>query len=423
MATEDPVPTTPVPDSGGNRRGWRRLAIPIVIAGTVLLVALAGLLLRLHAAAKVNKVALASSPKPVSVVEAVASSYRPTHRYVGTLRPWTEARVGPQFIAAYADTVLVRPGAVVKRNQVLGTLDCRDASARSRAVDLQARSLQAEQLALSAQAQRMTTLLDGGYIPLNEVDLNTAHSRSEQAKLEAERATLVDAQLSVNDCILRAPFDGDIGERWVDPGAFVRPGEPVVSVVDRDIIRLVVDVPEGDFTAVAPGNQVQIHVLALERNLQASISRRSPSADPSTRTIHIEIDLPDPGHHIPVNTTADVQVGVGQPTPATEIPLIAADLSQNKAHLFTVANGIAHAETLPVLGESGGSLYLSPQALAAGTRVVLEGRAALDDKDRVDARVANLPAPGGGAGMEGSAAPSTAGSAVQAAAAAEAHHD
>jgi hypothetical protein len=76
---------------------------------------------------------------------------------------------------------------------------------------------------------------------------------------------------------------------------------------------------------------------------------------------------------------------VGPAVPASAIPLIAADLTQDKARLFTVDDSVAHAHTLPVLGEVGGQLYLQPSVLAAGSRVVLEGRATLNDKDPVEA--------------------------------------
>ena len=380
--------------------------IPIAITAGLTLVLAVGLLLRHHATSEVSRVALADSPKDVTVVRARQTTYQPTHRYVGTLRPWIEAKIGPQFIAAYVSTVLVRPGAVVKRNQVLATLDCRSSSARSHSIDLEAHALQDEQIALAAQAQRMTSLLDGGYIAANEVDQRSAESNSEQARLEAERAKLVDAQLSVSDCVLRAPFDGDVGERWVDPGAFIKPGEPVVSVLDRTVVRLVVDVPEDDFAAVAPGTAVQIHLLALNDNVTAHVSRRSPAADPGTRTIHVEIDLPDPQHRFPVNTTAEVLVGAGSAIPATELPLIAADLSQDKATLYTVADSIAHRETLRVLGEAGGNLYLDPKSLAEGAAVVLEGRSTLNDKDRVQAEEAEgtAKATGPAAGSSGEVA-------------------
>jgi membrane fusion protein, multidrug efflux system len=362
-----------------------QILVPAIAVSTVAVVALIGFLLRHHAEAEVNHVALASSPKDVTVVRSTAATYQPTHRYVGTLRPWIEAKIGPQFISAYVNTVLVRPGASVTRNQVLGTLDCRDASARSHSINLEARALQAQQQALAAQATRMTGLLDGGYIAANEVDLNSAQSNSEQARMEAQRAKAVDAELSVNDCVLRAPFDGDIGDRWFDPGAFVRPGEAVVSVLDRSVIRLVTDVPESDYGAFAPGTVVLIHMLSLDQDVRLPISRRSPAADPSTRTIHVEIDIPDPDRHIPVNTTAEISVGVGKSVQATALPLIAADLSQDKAKLFTVTDGTASLHTLTILGEAKSKLFIDPQLLPAGAEVVLEGRAGLNNKDKVQA--------------------------------------
>ncbi len=406
----DTSPPVPPPHEGPTRRTSKRsrIWIPAIILIAVAVVALVGFLLRNHAEAKTNHVALSAAPKEVTVTRAEATTYRPTHRYVGTLRPWIEAKIGPQFISSYVSTVLVRPGAVVTRGQVLGTLDCRDASARSRAVDLEARALQSRQVALAAQAQRMTGLLDGGYIAANEVDINSAQSISEEARVRAERSTLVDAQLSVGDCTLRAPFDGDIGERWVDPGAFVRPGESVVSVIDRAVVRLVVDVPESDFSAVAPKNQVEIHMLSLDQTVHAPIARRSPEADPSTRTIHIEIALPDPEHRIPVNTTAEILVGVGQPVRATEIPLIGADINGEKARLFTVDDSTAHDHTVPVLGEAAGDLFIDPKLLAAGAEVVLEGRAALRDKDKVDAKEAASVADAGVGGGDGDGGPTSA---------------
>jgi RND family efflux transporter MFP subunit len=271
-------------------------------------------------------------------------------------------------------------------------------------VALEAQAIQAQQVALAAQAQRMTGLLDGGFIAANEVDLRTAESSSQAAKLEAERATLIDTQLSVNDCVMRAPFEGDVGDRWLDPGAFVHPGEPIVSIVDRRIVRLVVDVPEDDFDAVAPGAEGTIHLVAVSRDLKARVSRRSPSADPTTRTVHIEIDLPDPLAQLPVNTTAELWMGVGNPVPATRLPLVAADLTQDHAKVFEVEDGKAHVLTAPVLGEAGGDLFLSREKLAPDTRVVLEGRMNLNDGDTVTAKERPAPLADSGANAHGDAA-------------------
>ncbi|HXJ18893.1 MAG TPA: biotin/lipoyl-binding protein [Polyangia bacterium] len=70
----------------------------------------------------------------MTVVRAEATTYRPTRTYVGTLQPWVQASVGPQLVSAYVDTVLVRPGAIVKKGEVIATLDCREASAATKAI-------------------------------------------------------------------------------------------------------------------------------------------------------------------------------------------------------------------------------------------------------------------------------------------------
>jgi RND family efflux transporter MFP subunit len=361
---------------------WR---IPAILVGTVVIVAIAGTLLHLHAQSVQSHTALSQSPKNVTVVRAHVAIYQPQHRYVGTLRPWIEARVGPQFVSAYVSDVLVRPGDVVKKGAVLATLDCRNASERSKSLEMQARALQSEQAALSAQAERVTRLLDGGFVAINDVEQQTARSAAQMSQVEAQRATVAAARLSVDDCVLRAPFDGDIGERMADPGAFVRPGDELVSVVDRGVVRFVVDVPESDFASVAPGTPVDLKLLAVDQELRATVSRRSPAADPSTRTIRVEVDIPDPEHRIPVNTTAEVRVPVGAPTSATSFPVTAADVGESKARLFTVADSMAHARTVPFLGEIAGELFFEPSYVLEGDLIVLEGRSGLHDKDRVNA--------------------------------------
>jgi RND family efflux transporter MFP subunit len=357
-------------------------AVPIAIAAGVLAILLLGGVLVHRAESAVNTVALASAPKPVTVVLARETIYRETHTYVGTLRPWIEASVGPQFVSAYVDTVLVRPGATVKRSDVLATLDCRNASASSLAVEAEARAVFARQRALADESARLDTLLDGGFVSPNEAEQKQAQSRSEAAQLAAQRAKLAATSLSVSDCILRAPFDGEVSARSIDPGAFVRPGAAIVTMVDRSTVRTTFEVPEADFEAVAEKTPASVKVLATGKTIRGAIARRSPAADPDTRTVHVEIDLDNARHDIPVNTTGEVEIQVGPSQPASEVPLVAASISGSKAAVFVVDGDIAHKRMFSILGEAGSNLYLET-ALAPGSRVVTEGRALVADGDRV----------------------------------------
>lgn len=378
------------------RRPW----IPIGIGIAVIALLALGALMVFHAESKNNRVALTDDPKPVTVVEALGTTYRASRTYVGTLEPWISASVGPQLVSAYVDTVLVRPGAIVKKGDVLATLDCKTASATSQAVAMQARALETRQKAAANESARVQGLLDGGFVSPNEAEQKEAQSASEQAQLLATQAKLLGTSLEVNDCILRSPFAGEIATRSTDPGAFVRPGVPIVTVVDRSTVRVTADAPEVDFDVINPGTKVTVHVVSTNRDLTATISRRAPSADPSTRTVHFELDVSDPEKSIPVGTTAEVRIEVGAPAPATMVPLSAATVRGNKVSVFVIEGDLAHVRIVPLKGELSGKLYLDPQ-LAAGARVVTEGRSLLGEGDRVAARLESAPAPppGTGAGM------------------------
>jgi RND family efflux transporter MFP subunit len=363
-----------------------RRRVPLAIAVGAACVILLGVLLVARAGAHVNQEALAARPAGVTVVEARAASYRPSRRYVGTVEPWVEAKIGPQLVSAYVDAVLVRPGDLVKRGQILATLDCRNASATSKAVAMQARAIQTEQEALAHEAARVAELKEGGFASPNEIERRAADSTSKAAELMETQARMQRATLEVNDCVLRAPFAGEVASRAVDPGAFLRPGAPVATIVDRTTVRVIGEVPEADFDVVAPTTPVRVFALATRRALSGTIARRSPAADPSTRTVHVEIDLPDPERSLPVGTTAELTIDVGAPGAATEVPLVAASVRGEKATLFVVEADVAHKRAYPVRGERGGSLFLDPR-LAAGSRVVTEGRTLLKDGDRVEAKL------------------------------------
>ncbi|HJU83418.1 MAG TPA: efflux RND transporter periplasmic adaptor subunit [Holophagaceae bacterium] len=329
--------------------------------------------------------ALQATSKGVTVVPAKPAEYRPQHRYVGSLQAWNEAKVGPQFISAYITQVQVRPGDQVRRGQILATLEPERAQAQNEATKLQAEAIEAKLTAVKKESERILGLMKKGIVSVNEAENKLAEARSEEAKLGAAKSQLVSSNLEVQDSTLRAPFDGEVGERLLDPGAFVRPGTEIVSVVDRRSIRVSADAPESDFDLVAPGTPVLLKLLSDGRQLSAAVSRRSPTADPSTRTIHFELDLANQDRSIPAGTSAELLISKKDGEKALEVPAEAATVRGGKASVWTVEGGVARKHVLALLGEREGQLFLEP-ALPEGAVVVVDGRNQLQEGDKVVAK-------------------------------------
>jgi multidrug efflux pump subunit AcrA (membrane-fusion protein) len=106
--------------------------------------------------------------------------------------------------------------------------------------------------------------------------------------------------------------------------------------------------------------------------------------------VHFEIDVTDPQRTVPVGTTAEVTIQIGDPQAATLLPGIAASVRGDKATVFVVEGDVAKKVVVPVKGEATGTLFLEP-SLRSGSRVVTEGRSLLADGDRLAVK---LDAPG-----------------------------
>lgn len=344
------------------------------------------------AGSSVAPTALSAQPKGVSVIPAHETTYRPTRRYLGTLQPWQEAKIGPQLVSAYIATVLVRPGDLVEQGQVVATLDCRSTTANSQSIAMKARALDAQQRAIASESARTQTLVADGFVSKNEAEQKEARSLAAQAQVQAMRAELAGRALEVNDCVLKAPFAGEVSRRFLDPGSFVRPSAILVSIVDRTIVRVAFAVPEIDYKFVAPGTEARLRTLATGQEFVGKIARRSPSANPETRTVRVDIDVPDPQRTLPVGTTAEVFINVGEPQKSLELPMRAATVRGSNATIFVVKEDVAQSIKAKVLGESSKSIFIEP-SIEAGAFVVVEGRAKLRNGDIVRAQVQGGAAP------------------------------
>jgi RND family efflux transporter MFP subunit len=222
-------------------------------------------------------------------------------------------------LTARVTRVAVEVGTAVRAGQLLVELGTEDvAAARARATAASAAAQLARDEAIR-QAERMDTLL--AHDAVAQVQRDGAHLALAQAdaQLAAADAALRDAATAESYAALRAPFDGVVTSRAVDPGDLAVPGTPLVVVEDRGPRDGLFAVPADLAARLRPAEVLQVSDMD-GHSVAAPIRIMAGSADPATRTVEVRVIVP-PDWPTGVALTGLVPAGVhtGVAVPASAV--------------------------------------------------------------------------------------------------------
>ncbi|HXU36663.1 MAG TPA: efflux RND transporter periplasmic adaptor subunit [Blastocatellia bacterium] len=120
-------------------------------------------------------------------------------------------------------------------------------------------------------------------------DLSVQGVENLRGQLAQSRAATALAQKKVNDSNIRAPFAGQIKERSVTQGQYLKVQTPVMVIVNIDPLRVRLRVPEKMAAWVKTGQEVTVSVEAhSDRTFKGKITRINPSVDQQTRAFEVE---------------------------------------------------------------------------------------------------------------------------------------
>jgi len=112
--------------------------------------------------------------------------------------------------------------------------------------------------------------------------------RTLKAQIEQYRAALELAKKKLNDTVLRAPFAGDVQQRFISPGQYVKVQERAFSLVQTNPLRLRAEVAERFVRSIREGQEVKLSVEGLKDSFTARITRVSPAVTEQSRTLLVE---------------------------------------------------------------------------------------------------------------------------------------
>jgi RND family efflux transporter MFP subunit len=289
----------------------------------------------------------------------------------GTVASRTVANVAPKVMAHILE-VRVNIGSVVKTGDVVATLDDREVRARTQQMRAALTAAEAHAGQAEADLRRARMLLQKQAATPQDFDAVEARAKAARAQVAQARDAVAEAQVLLGEATIRAPFDGVVAERLVDPGDMAVPGKPVVVIQDPHTLRLETYAPARCAGMLTIGKEVQVRFDAPAREVQARIEEIAPTADPQSRTQLIKAALPSvpelqPGTFGALRTPCGTHVAVLIPTGAVirkgQLEMVRV-LEAGAAHLRDVKTGVTYGDQTEVLsGLRAGEQVLVSNAL------------------------------------------------------------
>jgi len=233
---------------------------------------------------------------------------------------------------------------------------------------------------------------------LEQVDVARGEYEIAQAELELTKAMINVAQANYQKTKtllayseIRAPYDGIITARWVDPGALIQVATtsqkevlPIVHIMDIETVRIQFYVPETDVPFIKAGNRISLNFRNPSgKSFEGQITRFSRALKEETRSMLAEVELPNKEHLLMAGMYIIVTVTLEEHHNAITVPAeVVITENEKYYYVYTVENGIV--KKLPVqIGITDGIKVEILEGLTGEEMVIVAGKSLVSEGDKV----------------------------------------
>lgn len=203
-------------------------------------------------------------------------------------------------------------------------------------------------------------------------ELRIAESRVKQAEAELHRA-----QVNLDEAWITAPFSGIVSRRFVDEGAFVNAGTPLLRLLDLDRVEITGGLSGRHFARIRAGESGVSAVVDAypEREFTGVVTRLRPELETATRAVAVTVVLDNPGHLLKPGMYARLEITLEQAVGVPVIPDAALfEGPGGQTLVYVVGDGATVAERAVELGLRDGPLVEVVSGLRDGESVLIGGQ-------------------------------------------------
>lgn len=322
----------------------------------------------------------AESSQPVAAVKVAKESLAQEVTFDAELRPYEEVELHAK-VTGYLQALKVEVGDRVTAGQLIGVLEVPELqSDLEHAVAAEGRNqAAAEEAHLAFTRLESAAKAQPGLVAPQDLDAARARDRSAAAALSAAQADVRKFRTLLEYTRITAPFAGVVTKRHANAGALIQAGTssgamPLVRLSQNDKLRVVFPVSLSFVTRIREGSSVEILVPSLGKTFPGTVARFTRRVETSTRTMEVEVDLPNPDLSLVPGVYATVILKLDRKENALVIPIEAVTREKHGASVLVVAGGNKLEERNVTLGEETPTKLEVLSGLSEGEVVMLGSR-------------------------------------------------
>jgi RND family efflux transporter MFP subunit len=196
--------------------------------------------------------------------------------------------------------------------------------------------------------------------------------RGAEAQVEQARRALADATV-------RAPFAGEIATRGISAGESVTPQTAVARLVQVDVLRVKLAIPQEQVPLVRVGQPVSLRVSARpDRTFAGTVKYVSAAVDPGSRVLDVEAEVPNPEGLLRPGYFVRAEIDLGDEKKMVRVPTSALVDNGESYSVFVIKDGRAEERVVHVEGRDGEAAHVE-SGIRPGEKVAVDRPGELRD--------------------------------------------
>lgn len=337
---------------------------------------------------------VSAPPMSVKVAQPLKMAFSASDEYIAQIEGVESASIRAR-IGGYIDNIHFKGGSVVKKGDILFSLDDKTYRAQFNLANAELERAKIRMAQTKSSYQRAEKLRSEKSISPEDFDAKQRDYLDAKAAVSSAEANLYSTRVNLDYCQIRSPINGRISRESLHVGDFVNSGDAAVlaTAVSTDKVYALLNVPDQTWLNYGGKDQLSVAINVNNQEIRGSIHDFNPMVDAGTSTVKVRavVDNKDgflmPGLYVKARIESEAK------TFGLFVPEKAVAQMQDIRYLLVVTQGNKVESRQAVFGVLKDGLREVKSGISEGDLVVVEGLAKIKAGASVNPEKTEIKAP------------------------------